>query len=411
MDSIKSFFSKTIATIEVLHQSEDSYVHVLSLFEWKSKQLRLLSHCRGNSVSELKIALEKIDHSIWIINDDSVVNKVLPSDSKSSGLSHMKWNSFYASSGKSTLSLCRISDFLKHQNKIQNIKNKVCFFFIGLRPIESVLELLPAQFEFNRHAIVHEKGEVLSIDSKTDFSDSKPLVLNGDAYPSESILGFAAAVTFLKEYSLSMRSIVKLPRLEPERSTNDVERSQIGFLNINSAVFRSFLNQMFFKYLIRVHGVFIGIVLIFGMGIQTYRQHILEDNRSLQTEAEAINQSNLKIIESISAKKVLYERMNQNNQHNVAVLIDSLLLKIPSSISLNKLLYQPQKRQSAEFNKENLFRNQFFIQGSLGEKKAFSEWKAQLEALPWVEQINALQLSRIKGKPLQFEFVIELNNE
>ena len=409
--NMDSFFSKTIATIELLQLSENSCRYVLCFFEWKSQQLRLVNHITGNSSSELQLALQKTDTCIWIINDDSVINKALNPASKNSGLSNMKWSDFYASTGESILSLSRISDVLQNQSSIQNIKKSPASIFLGISPIERILKLLPPKFDLARHSIAHKAGQLQLLEPNKKEVGSKTLLLDGEEYPSEAVLGFAAAVTFLNEHSLSMGAAFRLPVLEPELNSNDVERSALSFRNINVTAFRIFYNQLFFKTLLRFNGVLMGVLILLGFSIQTYKQQAFEDDRSLQATARSINESFREISKNIGAKKNIYELMKQNKQHNVALLIDSLLLKTPSTISLTELTYQPQKRKNTEFNQEDSIRNQFFVQGNVSQKDAFSTWKSYLESLAWVDQIAALELNGSAGKSLQFEFVIELKDE
>ena len=406
-----SFFSKTIATIELLQFSENSCRYVLCFFEWKSQQLRLLDHVNGDSSSELQQALMKIETCIWIINDDSVLNKALNSASKNSGLSNMKWSDFYASTGESILSLSRISDVLRHQNSIQNIKKHPSSIFLGLSPLESVLKLLPEKVELTRHSIVHKAEQVQLLESNKKALGSQTLLLDGEEYPSEAVLGFAAAVRFLKDHSLSMGAAFSLPVLEAELNSNDIERSVISFRNSNITAFRSFYNQLFFKTLLRFNAILMGVLLLLGFSIQTYKQHVFEDDRNLQATAQTINESFRKISKSIDAKRNIYELMKQNKQHNVALLVDSLLVQIPNTITLTELTYQPKKRKNTAFSQEDILPNQFFIQGNMSQKDAFSTWKSYLESLIWVDQIAALELSGSADKSLQFEFVIELKNE
>ena len=114
-------------------------------------------------------------------------------------------------------------------------------------------------------------------------------------------------------------------------------------------------------------------------------------------ETSSINQSakgKLKVLDSeIEKKEKLVQNILNNSSSKSSYYVNAIIQKLPATIILERLDYQPLERNIKEEEAIKLLKNQLEIEGSSNNKSDFSSWVNQLEKIEWINKVNIANYS------------------
>lgn len=161
----------------------------------------------------------------------------------------------------------------------------------------------------------------------------------------------------------------------------------------NNSLKNEFYQQRFSHLFIPSAISFIFIILLLNF---LFFNIYYNDVQKLE-ETSSINQSAKQKLQAltleVNKKEKLVQNVINNSSSNSSYFVNTIIQKLPSTIILKKLEYQPLQRNIKEDDIIQLLKKQIEIEGNSNNKNNFSDWVNELEKIEWVNKVSITNYS------------------
>ena len=161
----------------------------------------------------------------------------------------------------------------------------------------------------------------------------------------------------------------------------------------NNSLKNEFYQQRFSHLFIPSAISFIFIILLLNF---LFFNIYYNDVQKLE-ETSSINQSAKQKLQAltleVNKKEKLVQNVINNSSSNSSYFVNTIIQKLPSTILLKKLEYQPLQRNIKEDDIIQLLKKQIEIEGNSNNKNNFSDWVNELEKIEWVNKVSITNYS------------------
>jgi len=112
--------------------------------------------------------------------------------------------------------------------------------------------------------------------------------------------------------------------------------------------------------------------------------------------------------ERVSAKEKRMQTLLSNKNSRSTKFLDEISQRIPQTISLNTIVFQPLSKPIRKTKEIFVDKNEIVIAGETTDTKLFSQWITTLEGLPWVTQVETLHYGYLKKNHSDFQVKISI---
>lgn len=210
--------------------------------------------------------------------------------------------------------------------------------------------------------------------------------LDGISFKNHHLLGFAQILTFLKQ------------KVQPS-----------NLLGINQTLSRKFKNNKWFGLGMNF-GLGFFLVLLLTNFLIFNHYHI--KNQEFETSiANNQNQNDalMTLQESVSNKEKRLESILNSKNSETSYYLDELGKTIPSSMSLNLILYQPLITPPRDKEAINFNENHLQIHGVTNDGNQFSVWMDHLATLRWVSRVEIVDYEYVSKSSANFTLKVILD--
>ena len=385
--------------VEVNMQNGD-YKYTVIGVEKSKKSLNLTYQKAEVEVKDLAKTIGKAKPVFVVINTSDVITKQIKSVSKDDNVllneafPNLSIEAFYYEILKQEetifISICRkyIVDNLIKKLSDENIF--VIDFSLGTLIVSNTLKFIKTNSELIvSNAKVSLKNEQIGAIEKELLDNPVSYDINGLQVSSAYVLGFSGALSLVLENNIL---------------SNNYQQEQLE-------LHEEFRNQRILKLGVSfsIGIVFIGLLVNF-----LFFNHYFSEVNELKDISQFMMSSNDKVSE-LSAKVMKSKKMILDVQHTAdskaSFYIDAIVHRLPSTINLKELNYQPlDKRIEAKKPIVNN-RGEIVISGNSIDSIDYSAWLSELEALEWVHKVDILSYESITQNKSGFSIKIKINEE
>ncbi|WP_299334897.1 hypothetical protein [uncultured Psychroserpens sp.] len=365
----------------------------------KQNQLELGTCLESNTLDDLKAQLPKSKPIILVINTNSVLTKKVASTSNNlSKLVHLAFpnitvDEFYyesISQGENHfVSICRKSyvDEILESYAAKHIP--VINFTLGNLIGSNVCSFIDAE-------VVHTSNASLSIDNKlisniTSRENRTELMfnINGLDIESKYILSCGAALHTILNYDTIQSGFTNTKKELNIRFKQKRFASQFLKIGLGSLFIVLLINALFFNH--------------YYNAVNSLRQtsQVLELSKTKMMELNEEIQKNEKIVTDIL----------KNSSSKSSFYINDIINRLPETVILKELNYQPLLKKIKEGNDIEHQKNTILISGQINESVWFSRWISQLEAISWITSVDILNFEDIAKSSSSFTIKIHMKDD
>ena len=401
IDSIKHFFNlgNRFYGLEVCHLEGSEHFFLLKLKKHKGE----LVIEESSHYDKIQDVIKTIETSIPVFlsfNTKGVLTKIAPQSSlhgralANSLFPNMDEESLYFESytikDQNVISIVRKEEVDSYLEELQ--KSKISFFSIsiGLSGLEKIIPFIKEkEMRTHSHTLwVDESTGRLGL-QKNDRIPSRTYHINGLEVNNEYILSLGAVLRGF--YGVNS---------EDTNLFETVLESRNGF-----SLKRSFSLILYLSI-----GLLLGILLINFM-IFSYYHSKVDDLR----EQTILNESGIgqlkKLRESVVQKESRLEKALATSSSKVSFYLDELAQKIPSSITLEEITYQPLAKAINPTKRIEYSKLWIMVSGMTSNNLEFTQWIGQMERLPWTQNVETMEYDFQNASTSFFHLKIRIEDE
>ncbi|WP_157972996.1 hypothetical protein [Aureibaculum luteum] len=379
----------------VEHTSKDGKEAINGLLLKKKKGEFLVEKTFiSSAATDLKDQLPKSQHFYLIVNTDQVLSKTLNgvyNEQKAIAEAFPNLNSkdfYYEVYNTSTKSFIAISRKEYVDNLLNSYKKQEynCIEFslgnLAIAQLKDIVDVNNLQTSNSRINFV--ENEIDAINSVTVVSETE-YNLNGLNLTNNSVLPLAGIISYYTQQSLT----------------------DSNFLELSTTLFSDFKQQRIFKV-----GLTLGLTLLFVslmisfLLFSSYNKEINAISSELELNKTYKN-SLLQLTDDVNKKERLVTDFSLSSS-KVSWYLDQLGGKLPNSITLTELHYQPLQKSIKKEKQILLEENTILIKGESAINEDFSNWINILEKLDWIENVAIKHYGTDKKSTAAFEIELKL---
>ncbi|WP_411032363.1 hypothetical protein [Spongiimicrobium sp. 3-5] len=328
--------------------------------------------------------LTKIVETLESVSDEALVHNAFP---------NLDFNAFYYEltwCKKSLLiSICSKEKVNTILSQLLELDINLMDFSLGVSAITSVTEFL-------------QKGTTRISNSNLDLSgESIERIIPISDEDNESVLEYNVnGIKVKSNFLLGFASILKHLLQTVDRTSN--------FTDYTNNLQREFKNKRHFTLLLRASLITIlGTLLINFL----FFSHYFDKVNTLQETlaAKNVNKSKLiKLKEDVKKKEERIQAILSSSNSKSSLLLDRIIKKMPHSIILTELEYQPLMKPLRDTKQVELAINEITLSGQTRESKEYYAWVESLEKLGWVQRIETTDYDYENSSTYNFSLKIQI---
>ena len=379
--------------LEVTGSKEARTYHFLELKKSK-KQLLITQKKSCSEIKDLQELVNKKTPLFVCINTPNILTKKIAAENSSSvealvnqAFPNIDLNGIYFEvSQKDTLPLVTIS---KKEAVVTILKEfkanqiQVSGFSLGISCFETIAPFLDnGIIQASNHKIEILNKKILEVKSKP-LTDNLLYTISGLELSSTNLLSFSQI----------------LGNLNKKVDTSNFE-------DFNAELNSEFKNQRVFNQVLKYALIFfIGLLLANFLGYNHYHGDVSNLNEVLAATSSQKDQLTL-LDESVIRKKERVETLSASSNSKATYYLDLFAQKIPKSILLNEIKYQPLAKPVREKKPIILEEEVLLVSGISKDVDAFSFWIEELEKQDWVNSVETLDYNFVSRTTS--DFLIEI---
>ncbi|WP_299117804.1 PilN domain-containing protein [uncultured Winogradskyella sp.] len=401
IQNIKAYVTRgnTYFGVEIsVHGTEYKYATIG--LEKSKKKLNLSYQNIEVNIKRLAKTIGKIKPVFITINTSDVLTKQVRSISKedhtlvNEAFPNLKIGEFYFQIHQQQdiafVSICRKDIVHKILKTFQDEKIFVIDFGLGVLSISNALKFFDDADEIitSRYKIELQKQQIKAIE-KYSSDQSEVYDVNGLQISSAYILGFSGALSLV---------------IENNMLSNNYQEEQ-------SELDKEFKNQRMYKL-----GIGFSIVALFATLLINFIffNHYFSEVNELREVSQFMNSSNKKVTD-LNAKVMTSKKMILDVQSTAdskaSFYINAILQKLPSTINLKKLNFQPLQKRVETAKPIIINRGELVISGNSMDASRYSTWLAQLEALEWINKVDIISYESVSDNKSEFSIKVQINEK
>ncbi|MBC9795845.1 hypothetical protein [Sinomicrobium weinanense] len=159
-----------------------------------------------------------------------------------------------------------------------------------------------------------------------------------------------------------------------------------------NASFRSeFYHRRFFRLFVRGGLAFLLVLLLVNFMVFNYYFGKTEDLKQA-SEVNRLNKQNfMELKDEVMRKENIINDIQATSGSRSSFYTDRIITKLPPSILLREILYQPLQKQIREGEEILLEEDRIMVSGESADSRLFSEWVEALETYKWTESVSILE--------------------
>lgn len=322
-------------------------------------------------------------HVVLVVNNQQILSK--PFDSTSSINSifpNLSLGDFYHQVCKTLKSASLVrKDYLDELiNLYQENKVSVLDVSLGNMSVVSLLSLVEDEVVFTSNTkITNEGGEYFS---SSKVYNEKTYTINELSIKSNFILSLGAIVDFY---------------LKGKKHLKDGSVTNYTYQVLFNKGYKASLLFCF------------AILLVNFLFFNSYYTKVTKLNSHIELYRDTKNE--LKELQNeLQEKEKLVAQIQGASSSNISKYIDQIIYKLPSSILLSELNFQPFTSSIKEGKEIKNELNQLVVTGTFKNNEELSKWIDAIENLKWVTEVHKLLLRSTK-KNAEFNFSIAIKDE
>ncbi len=379
--------------IEIFAENEFEKVNCI-LVKKNKNELSIIDSLKFNSIDEIKEEKATEIPIILSLNTNKVLSKEVDSIEKTDSFlvkkafPNLNLDEFYYQiwrfSDKSSVSIVRksyvneIIDSLKKNKKIT-----INSVFIGLSTLENVLNYINNDSVFLNGKEYNKNSNLITFSNLT-----KPVNydLDGIEIKNTDLLSFSSIISFIKN------------------------KKDIGTIDeLNSTLKNNVFQDLFFKKFSRFSIYSILIILLINFIFFNYYFNKFNEMNIL-SEQNNINITTIEELKkSINEKEKILKEFTVPNTQKLSVIINEIIVSIPTSILLNEVQFQPIEKKGSIEKPTTYLNNNILISGKTISNDEFTEWIDLISNKEEYNKVTILNFGKDESKDLSFTIKIELN--
>lgn len=167
-------------------------------------------------------------------------------------------------------------------------------------------------------------------------------------------------------------------------ATSNFEAKNASFRN-------AFYHRRFFRLFVRGGLAFLLVLLLVNFMVFNYYFGKTEDLKQA-SEVNRLNKQNfMELKEEVARKENIINDIRATSGSRSSFYTDRIVAKLPPSILLGEILYQPLQKQIKEGQEILLEEDRIMVSGESADSRLFSEWVEALETCKWTESVSILE--------------------
>ncbi|MCX2679355.1 hypothetical protein OOZ15_05315 [Galbibacter sp. EGI 63066] len=337
--------------------------------------------------------------SFLIINTDHVITKIVDTTNMNdlsllnSAFPNLKIDDFYyeiaRNQKQSVIAICRKKDVGKYLELFSKNNIECTGFSLGISNLNTVTPYLDTNtVRLNNKIVALEDNSISNITPETN-STSQEYDLNGLTINNEQLLGFANVLAYLQAGSITASN----------------------FDEINKSLKEEHQHRRIFSLGLKAS---LGLILFILLINYIAYSHYFNKNEGLQQTRQVNIQNKQKILEldkTVKAKEKMINDMISSSSSKVSLYLNDIVNSLPSSVLLNKLIYQPIEKQIRPDKEILMQKKHINIEGLSSDSKTFSKWVEKLEDHEWIDNVEITSYEYSKNKASLFSITITIDHE
>lgn len=374
--------------------AEETLAYVLLELKKSKNQLLIINKVKLNHLNELPGQLNKKNPVFVCINTPNILTKKMERDSNGSpeALVNQAFpnidlnNIYYEIIQQGTAPIVTLSKrgpidaILK---ELHDLKLQVSGFSLGVSALESIVPFL-------EDGTLHASNYLIGVDDGVLTTISTQASKENLLY---TISGLELSSSYLLPFSQILRKL-------------NQKNSISNFTKVNAGLEQGFKNFRIFTQVLKYALLFfIALLLANFLTYNHYHGKVGQLNDLLAATSSQKDELTL-LDESVKRKQERVETLSASSNSKATYYLDLFAQRIPSSILLNEIKYQPLAKPVREKKPIMLEEGMLLVSGISKDVDAFSFWIEELEKQEWVNSVETLDYNYV-GKTTS-NFLIEI---
>ncbi|PKD18738.1 hypothetical protein APR41_17675 [Salegentibacter salinarum] len=393
-------YGKEYTAIDWCQLAADTTEYYLLTSTKKKGELELKELLHLNNLETLISKLKKNQHTYLNISGNQVLIKTTAKTSGNhnsiveSAFPNLDLKEFYfqviSNETESIVTICRrnyvegIIDTLAKEGVV------ILGISLGFTPLLNITSLLgELEIETHSHSLVINKNTIVNFNKNDKILEEQQYDIDGIPIGGSFLISLSCIFYYFKN--------------DKDVFSNIAEK--------NYLLKTKFRQKQFFKQTLIIGLSFILICLLINFFIFTnmHREYQSRQNQfEIEVSQREIQENKIK---EVQRKKELVAEIMRNSNSNSTLYLNRISSQIPTSITLNNLIYQPLEKRIKENSPVELSYNDIILQGESKDKESFSSWIQYLEDIPWIKELAIENFGFISQNTSEFTLNIELKDE
>ena len=382
----------SFAALEITERTGRPFYGLL-LVTREKEELRIIRWYTADTLSDITQYLPKKLPLRVIINSDKVLTKVAESISEepSSQVLHafpnLEINSFYfeiiQEKDRPVISISKKSYIDELLDTLKEAKIKTVGFHLGYSTLNSLLPYWASgNIQTSGIHIEMRDQQIVKLYPRQELMAEKYQV-NGLDIDGDQLIALGGVLTFIQKHQI----------ISNYGEVNDRLNTDFGYSRISEFVLKS-----------TVAGILLLLLVNFFFFQYYHNQATKLNTQLLVSEDQQIRVQDLEV--SVNRKLDKLERLNTSSWSMTSFYLDRLARDLPSSISLDRLTFQPLQVPVREDKPIQYKEGRIVLIGRTTQTGEISQWIAELEELSWIKTVETTEFSGSNGNDINFEIEI-----
>ncbi|UOY08364.1 hypothetical protein L0P88_07350 [Muricauda sp. SCSIO 64092] len=279
------------------------------------------------------------------------------------------------------ISISKKKSVLEHLERLEKVNIKPVSLFLGCSALSAIVPYITnSTIGTNTFSLRIDRStkKIVSLQA-SETSVDFVYELNGLAIKSQFLMAFGAILGYLS----------------PVAKNSNLS----GLLNLLRT---DFTNKRLFSLLVRFSLFLILGVLMANFLIFNHYFNKVQKLRELTSITENNREIYQGLLEKVTAKEERLKTIVSHSSSKVSYYLDELASRIPGTIRLEQLIYQPLATPVRETKPILLEKNKIKVIGTTQDHVSFSGWIEALEELPWIHSIQTVDFDYEKSNRTRF---------
>lgn len=399
LDRIKTYVNEGFSYygLEVCEHANGLRFHLVQV-QQKKQELVILEEASFDTLQELANTVQKELPFFLTVHTKEVLTKLVASTHTDAleavvhaSFPNLDFTSFYYEVVKAKeqllISICRKEPLDAFLEELMALQLKVVAISLGFSPISNSTPYLPSGKVLVSTKELTLEGEKVSAITANSGNEHTTYTVNGLAVKNTHLLGFSSILGYLL------------------KKTNAQGNLQDAKAHLRS----DFIHKRHFKLLLRS-----SLVCILGLLFINFLifNHYYEKVGAIE-ETLAVNDANkeqlLRLKAEVKGKEDRLNAVLAMANSRTSLFLDELVQRLPASLLLNDVLYQPLQKPIRASKPVLLIHNNMIVSGQASNNSDFYSWIAALEQLEWVDHVETTNYDYSSRNSSNFSVKISIN--